>query len=484
VPLTVFEGKHVEADFEDVLAHLLSNVPKYTGSTFDQWGAPHFISTTGDLRVWEAYHYDATGEPWDTPTTGGFTGFARDGTSYTAGVQDGGPIFAPWAAEAQGTHRSPRADFPIRSLIVIAQGTKGELVIFDLDGFDGTVASLVVWMRFEMDASNFRFLGRSNLSLQHASMRNGVLTVATQTDSEAGAVYIFDFKRDGNQSAGQFITPATHQRLAAAIDLTNRNDNGGGLWTATLDPGSITVVLESVDAFRVLSWYESYTKTWVIVTGDNQDPQMILFNGGVATQSVVAIGDDRGDAGQSYFHRSVWIDRDGWLWFSRDNKLWRNTLNWRDGRIFQFLPTGSTDFRRARQQRGVELPIAIRWLASAREYIFAATDAGVYAIHRGTMDFYLAYSFAGGGGKGRLPTTATGEKMAGNNRQAYKMWGFDIDLSGYLTITSLWDGEDEQGGDGGGVTIMRLYDDDTIQQLEHPAINDDGAFFNIPFTTV
>jgi len=477
-----FEDKSQEAAYEDIILHKLANTPSFRIGTFDQWGASHFASASGTLNVWEAYHYDTRGEDWTTPTLNNFSGFAQDGTKYTNGVQDVGPVLAPWASETQSNDRSPRADFPTRAMIVVAQGDVGEVVIFDLDNFDGSASSLIVWMRFKLgNASNFWAIGRISSSVQQATMRNGVLTVATDNNGiENGGIFVFDFKLDGIQDAHHYIRSDNQWRFISAKDLTNRHETG--LWTISIG-GNPTVRISSERVYRAQSWSEGST-AWVVVTGEDLDPEVIRLEVGVPQQVYPVAGDDLGaiDLNQ-YFYRNIWIDRDGWLWFSRANKLWRSAGHWRDGRIFAYQPKTSTDFRRMRQQGGIELPSDILWLAVAREHVFCATALGVYAVHRGSLDFYFAYSLPDDGGKGRERTLNVGGKMAGNNPKPYKMWGFDIPESGYLTITSLWDGLNPKTQfAGGGVTIVRLWDDAIVQQLTYPNIGEDGAFFNLPLT--
>jgi hypothetical protein len=70
----------------------------------------------------------------------GHNGFAADGTRYTVGIQDGGPIFATWYSEAPGPFRGSTPAFPNQALILLS---KAALTILD-----ETTRSLNLWMQF------------------------------------------------------------------------------------------------------------------------------------------------------------------------------------------------------------------------------------------------------------------------------------------------------------------------------------------------
>ena len=475
--------------FEDLLTDLQGGVPAFNLNTFDQWGAPHFTSTSGDLTVFEAYLYDARADEWADPVSNEFTGFAKDGTQYIAGEQVPGPVRAPWSSETQSVNRSPRQDFPDRALLVIARGAVGELVIFDLDAYDGNPPSLVVWMRFVLGTAGgtFLMLGRNNTSLSQVHMHNGVLVVAsTNNGLDPGGVFILDFRVDGAQNAVQLVRSDDHYRLLAGRNITNRNDNSSP-YTNILDGAAVDLLVGSDFVFRAYvqtSREGSGNKTWIVMQGDDaDDPSVLVFVDALSTQQFKVIGDDLGTSDDNdYFKRNTHLDRDGWLWVSLDNKLWRVGRGWKSGRLFQFKPYTSTSSRLARLQRGVELPLSIRWLASAGEYIFAATDDGVYAVHRGTLRVHHAFSISTKLGQGLLPSQSRqGRVIPGGNPQVYKLNGFDLAESSFLLVACDWRGVvEDTAGVSGGVAVIRLSDGSAPQSLVFPGIPEDGAFINMP----
>jgi len=116
----------------------------------------------------------------------GHTGFAADGTHYTAGVQDSvsGPIYASWFTEVPGAYRGTKAVFPSAGLILLS---KVSLVILD-----ETTRALNLWAQFLLGdtlalTNNFEngTLGFTPRSLSYA---DGVISVTYEPDE--GAVNI------------------------------------------------------------------------------------------------------------------------------------------------------------------------------------------------------------------------------------------------------------------------------------------------------
>lgn len=127
----------------------------------------------------------------------GHNGFAFDGTRYTNGVQDAGPIFASWYSEATGPYRGDSATFPRFGLILLS---KVSMVILDESTRD-----LTLWMQFLMnDANAFTnnfsggIIGFTPQSLCYA---DGVISITCVPDEGAiditsKMVITFDFSQD------------------------------------------------------------------------------------------------------------------------------------------------------------------------------------------------------------------------------------------------------------------------------------------------
>jgi hypothetical protein len=127
----------------------------------------------------------------------GHNGFAADGTRYTNGVQDAGPVFASWFTEGVGTYRGTSAPFPNAGLILLS---KVSLVILD-----ETTRSLNLWMQFLLEdqnalTDNFNggTVGFTPKGLLYA---NGIVSVTYKpdggaTDVTSQMVVTLDFTQD------------------------------------------------------------------------------------------------------------------------------------------------------------------------------------------------------------------------------------------------------------------------------------------------
>ena len=288
--------------FEDQVLCFLSGSPEYGTTSQDQDLHNHFTYN----KPYAAFYYDCTNDPWNSPTVGGFSGYARNGYRYTGGVQDPGPISAPWRTEASGANRSSRPDFPVKSLLVI---TERELVIFDLDTFIGTPSTLRVWMRFLLgnDASNFYALGRGSWSLQSVAMSNGVLIVGSVTNSwEAGGLFTIDFKALG-QNVFSLIRGDGHWQAITAKTISDRNTNN--LYTQTGVSPSLRINPEDV-------WDLSHrligSTLYVAAAGEDVSPSVVKYTGNVGQWVYHAVGDDQG-ADNVGNYRHLLFDDVGWL---------------------------------------------------------------------------------------------------------------------------------------------------------------------------
>jgi hypothetical protein len=443
--------------FEDQVEWLLSLDPEFSTTTQDVDLHYHFVYTKPYLAI----YCDTTLDPWNTPTLNNFTGYARNGYKYTNGVQDAGPVSAPWRSEASGANRSSRADFPLKSLIVV---TRQELVIFDLDTFDGSVSSLRVWMRFLIpnDVSNHWALGRGLEGVRSVAFANGQLVVGLMNSSwEVGRVHSVDFKA---------LTPATVYSLCGSDNqwvgqgtksVVDRNTNL--IWAVS---GSVRISSEENRSMSVL--VEDTNTLYVALSGEDPSPEILKYVGGTLQSSSKAAGEDIGavDLGN---YRQVLFDDVGWLWFSVGSVLYRNCRDWREG----YMRPDRLDLR----QGQVDLGVTITHLVAAKESIYAGTANGVYRIHKGSMQAYLAYTALGGGGRGRLNVAAAGELLAGGTSTIASLMGYTL-LTGSTVVPYLSIGTYFSTQGVGSYTLIRLWDDVVVKSYEAPLIIEPGTFIS------
>jgi hypothetical protein len=432
-------------------------------------------------RIYRAFLYDTNparnpGEAWAEPTLNNFSGYARDGTHYTNGVQDGGPVQAPWSAEGASNNRSSRSDFPQRVLVVVSIL---EIVLYDLDNYPTTFD---VWARFKLGntstSTEFHFFGRGQWSIRNVFMKNGVLYASTQhTGWENGSLHTFDFKRDGDQEAGQLVRSDNHWKLSAGQDFTNRNV--GNPWTTTGVSPSRRVTNEYLYEMAVHQDPDNPLRVWVTLAGeDNFDVIELVDNEpqfdyvGVPTPTA-----NVGDA------RSCAVDPSGMLWLAEDDKIWRNGFDYQGGVIVIPKKSGAVNVHAGGingQARPDRYPVAtlpdgilVRQLVATQNWIFAATDKGVYAVHKTSLEARLAYSVAGKGGVGVSEATTGGEAIPGDRelvQQTLAIW--NAQKSSYLMIAT---------NKRGGIAVVRLRDDIVVQSREWNTLQEPGAYFNVGF---
>jgi hypothetical protein len=443
--------------FEDAMAYLLSSDPEFSTITQDSDLHYHFVYNKPYLAV----YYDTTLDPWNTPTLNNFTGYARNGYKYTNGVQDAGPVSAPWRSEASGANRSSRADFPLKVLIVV---TLRELVIFDLDTFTGTPASLRVWMRFLLgnDVTNFWALGRGVESIRSAAFSNGLLVVGTKsTGWEGGGLHTIDFK--ATTTAATFsLMRSDGQWIGAGVKtIVDRNTT-----SCYASSGSYRINPEDVHSVAVLQ--ESTNTHYVALSGEDSSPQLVKLLGNVVQSVAYAAGDDIGSDNAGNY-RQVLFDDVGWLWFSVGSVLYRNCRDWREGYM---LPDKAD-----KRQGLIDLGVPITHLAYAKDSIYAGTANGIYRIHKGSMQAYLAYTAVGGGGRGRLNVAGSGEKLVGESSAIQSLRAYTL-LLGTTVIPYLSVGTPYTGAVSGGYTLIRLWDDVVVQSYVAPTIIDPGTYIS------
>lgn len=433
----------LRAGLQDEEDTLLGIAGTYNDLTVDGDFNAHFT----EKRIKGAFFYNTAGEDWANPVASGLTGYARDGTRYTAGVQDGGPVNAPWAAEAFSTTRGNRDDFPEEALIVWTDNT---VVIFDLTNFP---ADLTMWMRFTVDAANIL-----RVTVTDVKMVNGAMIVS-HTTGTSGLILV-DFKGDTTANVGHLIRPDNHWRWNG--DIVARN--GGSLWTTSGVSPSLRI--NSENNYNLAARKEG-SKYYVGISGED-DTHVIEVDdsqGSVPNRSFATTETDRpaniGDI------RNVTFDDFGWLWTSEQKILVRNATQWRDGpRMLETrerpAARGVSDFFPV-----VQLPYDINHLVSARDYVYCGTDVGIYRVKRGTLKVELAYTIVGGGGGGRLNNPPDGEILLGDTPQILWLHAYSLDGSSYLAVATYQ-----------GVVTIRLYDDVITQGLVYPALYEHRAYFN------
>lgn len=456
------QGPRDTGGWEDDYYIYVSSEPEIRPDTFDVEGHPQLTTEV----FWGARYYDSTKDDdyWDRPTQAAFTGYAKDGKHYTGGVQDAGPVWAPWAIEGISDHRSLRADFPDKVLLVWGMR---DLVIFDLDSFDGTPNTLKVWMRFlnpQSTSGDYYALGRGDWHIRDAVMANGVLVVVTQyRGSTNGGMFLIDFKQTGPQWIALLRADGLWEGNAGT-DVTTRNG------PSQFSQVNSSVQVDSEFVYRVDAWAPSADGLYVACVGeDYEDPSIRYFAGNVLQWTGRNYGNDRGEVNlEDYWYKSVLFDEDKWLWYSVDNKLYRNV------RRYQSRWTDTSDDNPL--IRRVVLPETIRWLATARDYIYAVTEGGIWQIHRGTLEFFLAYSVESsptGGGQFNNPPDGALIKGGRTGTLVYKVYGVSLSLSSYLGVSVTY-------AEGGGATIIRLFDDLVLDSFVAPALAEDGCYFVVP----
>lgn len=443
--------------FEDQVSWLLSLEPEFSTITQDVDLHYHFVYPKPYLAI----YCDATLDPWNTPTLNNFTGYARNGYKYTNGVQDVGPVSAPWRSEASGANRSARADFPVKSLIVV---TRLELVIFDLDTFTGSASSLRVWMRFLLgnSVSDFYALGRGMETIRSVVFSNGQLVVGTtNTGWENGRVHSVDFK--ATTTAATFSLVGSDNQWIGTGSNTIVNRNANGIWAAS---GSVRISSEENHSMSAL--VEGTNTLYVAISGEDPSPEILKYVGGALQSSSLAAGEDIG-AGNLGNYRRALFDDVGWLWFSIGSVLYRNCRDWREG----YMRPDQLDLR----QGQVDLGVTITHLVAAKESIYAGTANGVYRIHKGSMQMYLAYTAPGGGGRGRLNVAAAGELLAGTQSAVTSLMAYTL-LQGTTVVPYLSIGTQYDTSKVGGYTLIRLWDDVVVKSYEAPLIIEPGTYIS------
>lgn len=423
--------------------------------TLDAEGHQHLT----DFWVFRGFVYDATKDAWHFPTAGGFSGYAQNGKKYTNGVEDAGPVWAPWASEAASQDRSARDDFPDLTFLAV---DRRELVVYDLDLYHAG-GIIKVWMRFKLglDASNFYLLGRGDSSVQDVFMLNGVLYVATKTNSwESGGLIAVDFKGSG-QNFAQLIRSDGHWRGVAGKTVVHRNT--AGLYVNTGFSPSLR--LNSEDNYHVRASVDPADprRAWAVVTGEDDLAVVKLYDNAGVTATLQNPDADVSNVGDVH---SAALGRDGELWFAQRNRVVRNGLDYRGGVMVDPGIANHGDVRG--RVAAVSLPENVTSLAIGANHVYAGTARGVYRVHRTTLAYDLCYTIAGGGGGGRLGLPPAGEVIPGTTPAVTRLQVLRALRTDYLVGTA-WP--------VGGAWCVRCHDDVVIDATVWPVLQEPGAFF-------
>lgn len=459
---------------DDEVALYLGEICQYNAfGSVDLNGNQHFHSTS-NLWYYNAFVYDTTSEPWRDPTShADFTGYATDGKHYTNGVEDAGPVYAPWYTETPSADRGNRPEFPVRALIVISIY---EITIFDLDNFP---TDLSVWMRIRIPTgtSAYWMFGYDAYLHMDCEMVNGVLYCGAQPAGTAqGRLHWFDFKRDGEVWGGQLIDSTNHWKLNPGVTSASRHD-ATGLYAS----GASSYRLTNNYIYRLSAFLDpdNINRQWLVIGGEDTIEVIFLENNEIAdnTQIAPTPAVDQGD------YRKVDIGFDGMLWWAQGPYVVRNGYGYQGGGMID--PTNRDDGMDdiLGKHPYVRLPYDVHSMVVGKNHVYAATDVGVYAIHKTTLNFWLAYTVVGGGGGGRVNNPPDGELLLGDNPRVDATHSLGIHharLSDYLSISTWWiNGE-------GAIAVIRLYDDIVIhknkQGLPPNPMSERGAYFCRAYT--
>jgi hypothetical protein len=414
----------------------------------DSEGHNYFIGTNT-----QCYRYvDCTGEPWDVPTSHLYNGYARDGTKYTNGVQDSGPVWAPWAAEAAGVDRSSRKDFPRRALII---SNTSEVVIFDLDSWP----QIKMWMRFRLGSgTSWTMLGSASRYPVDIRMWNGILcTISGDSDSYLAVV---DFKQVTAPIAYLVGTSNPCYVWTTGKTVVDRNT-----WNFTTT-GGISGIWWGGSAYgKQIAIYNDGSYRWLVAATsrglhvircwdrcDTSYGNLHTSCGGVCFDK------------QQEGHWTDWLS--GTLFAAFGTYVVRNELEYKN----QIVIADTEWYKRSpglRSQNYVNLRATVYHLVPAPPYIFAVAANGIWRIHQGTLEAEQRYATA-------LDPRASYKILPWAKRLASTLRVHSNEFGHFLAAATDWLGADYGNAASGGIALIRDNDHTLLKSVTYPDLPVDG----------
>jgi hypothetical protein len=195
---------------------------------------------------------------------------------------------------------------------------------------------------------------------------------------------------------------------------------------------------------------------------------------------------------------SLFLDEDGWLWWSIGNKVFRSIVDHffsLSALVQGIYPTKQlehtvkwvllTHFSQAMLRFNPPLwdgSIYVFCMTAIAEYLFVGTNVGVFRVHRITLETRFMYSIQGLQAVGVDNIPGTGEVIAGTQSVVFNLSNFRTADSDYIIVCTLQGSTPRQPrlsldipAASGAVTAIRLYDNAPIV-LEYPDLYEDGAW--------
>lgn len=454
----------------------MGQTPPFNAATpsLDGEGHQHFTLTTSHPTVTSDL-LDASVGDWANPTGTGFTGYAKDGFKYTAGVQDVGPVLAPWASEAASANRSSKDGMPNKLLAAVVgpltANTSGhEVVLFDLDEWASS-GSLNVWMRFK-PAGSLSLTGdlSSARIVQQAGFFDGLLVMAIRAGTSDGGLNLVDFKSD-SQHIFQHVTSSDHWIAASGKTIVNRNDAAGMAVTTTLVGPECRITGANPCGVAVTG---SGTNVWIVVA--TEDGFTLLRAARSGNDTILQAYLDLGTGGpvDTPNVRSVLFDRYGRLWMAEQNKIWCCGHDYRSNVfVYPFSATCPTRLKSRYPHAQLPSSMTITSITEIRDSIYCAVqDMGVFRCDKATMSLHHVFSVAGKRGGGLSAAPPAGEILVGDKATVRRVYGVDASAAGYLAVSA--------AHGGGSAQLIRVYDDQLMISKAYPDLLEDGSYFAVP----
>jgi hypothetical protein len=297
--------------------------------------------------------------------------------------------------------------------------------------------------------------------------KDGVL-IAVSGQTIIGGLKIIDFRAEG-QDFFSLIRSDDDWIGVVGRDITDRNTTGNHTTTGGTNARIASEQPESVSAVFVPRETAGDYDEWYAISGEDNTSLVHRSNISGTKTTTGGLFEAQGDTDGST--RRVMFDKGGILWFSVDNVLHRNIYDYKDYSIrAEYKNIAGTPKTR------VTLPYTITYLTDGPNMVFVGTTAGVYIVQKSDMSAHLAYTVEGGGGGGKSNVPPRGELLVGENPEILSMRALTSDSimgeMGFLIIATTYTADK-----GGGVSLIRMFDDILFASQEFPDIAEDGAYF-------